>query len=95
MAVRVYKDENLLNMKLHFQWKSISDKIMQLVDMGSRGPWLDFDNFTLDLETIKEVKSRKVNLDSSASFHNCVVERYISAGFQVESEGTNFFMRNF
>ena len=95
MAVNVFKAANRLNLKLHFQWKSRSDPIMQLVDKGSRGPWLDFDDFSLDLETVKEVKSRKVNLDGFASFHNRVVDRYISAGFQVEAEGTNFFTRKF
>ena len=64
---------------------------MILVDKGNRGPWLDFDDFSLHSETIREVKSRGVNLDAFASFHNKVVDRYFSLGFQVENSGTNFF----
>ena len=41
------------------------------------------------------MKSRGVNLDGFASYTNCVVPRYISAGFQVEAEGANFFTRKF
>ena len=51
---------------------------MQLVDKGSRGPWLNFDNFALDDASIKEV-----------------VDRYISYGFKVEAEGTDFFTQKF
>ena len=52
MAVKVFREANHLILKLHFQWKSWSDPIMQLVDGGSRGPWLDFDDFTLDSNII-------------------------------------------
>ena len=68
---------------------------MCLVDLGSRGPWLDFDDFCLDDDSVREVKSHSVNLDGFASYTNCVVTRFISAGFQVEAEGTNFFTRKF
>ena len=95
MAVKVYKAANRLNLKLHFEWKSREDPIMRLVDKGSRGPWPDFDDFSLDVDTVKEIKSRNVNLDGFASYNNRVVERFISAGFQVEAEGTNFFTRKF
>ena len=85
MAVKVYMAANHLNITLHFVWKSRSEPIMQLVDKGSRGPWLDFDDFSMDADAIMEVKSRCVNIDSFASFHNKVVDRFISFGFQVES----------
>ena len=68
---------------------------MQLVDKGSRGPWLDFDDFLLDDLTIAKVLSRGINLDGFASFHNKVVDRYISLGFQVEAIGTDFSLRLF
>ena len=68
---------------------------MQIVDLGSRGPWPDFDDFRLDQETVKLVRSRGINLDGFASFFNKVVPRYISAGFQVEAIGTNFFTQEF
>ena len=68
---------------------------MQLVDKGSRGPWLNLDNFSLDDSTIQKVLSRGINLDGFASFHNKVVDRYISCGFQVEAEGTDFFIQKF
>ena len=34
-------------------------------------------------------------MDGFASFHNKVVNRYISYGFQIEVEGTNFFAQKF
>ena len=52
MAVKVYLAANRLNLKLHFIWKSREDPIMQLVDKGSRGAWLDFDDFSLDADAI-------------------------------------------
>ena len=68
---------------------------MQLVDTGSRSPWLNFDDFALDDTSTKEVLSRGINLDGFASFHNKVVNRYFSYGFQVEAEGTDFFTQKF
>ena len=66
---------------------------MQIVDIGCRGP--DFDDFRLDLDTVKEVRSRGVNLDGFASIHNRVIDRCISVGFQVEVKDTNLFTRKF
>ena len=57
MAVKVYLAANRLNITLFFLWKPRSDPLMMIVDKGSRGPWLDFDDFSLDSETIREVKS--------------------------------------
>ena len=68
---------------------------MQLVDRGSRGPWLDFDDFAFDYASTKEVLLCGINLDCFASFHNKVVDRYISFGFQIEAEGTDFFTQKF
>ena len=65
------------------------------MDLGSHGPWPDFDDFCLDSETANLVRSRGVNLNGFASFHNRVVPRYLSVCFQVEAEGTNFFTREF
>ena len=95
MAVKVYMAANRLNITMHFIWRPRSDPIMVIVDKGSRGPWLDFDDFSLDAEAIREVKSRGINLDSFASFHNKVVDRFFSLGFQVESSGMNFFTQKF
>ena len=52
MAVKVFWVANSLGLKLFFLWKSRDDPTMQIVDKGSRGPWLDFDNFSLDDATI-------------------------------------------
>ena len=56
MAVKVYMAANHLNIMLHFVWKSRNKPIMQIVDKGSRRPWVDFDNLSLDADAIKEVK---------------------------------------
>ena len=95
MDVKVFKVANSLGMKLFFHWKSRDDPTMQLVDKGSRGPWLDFDDFSLDDLAIAKVLSRGINLDGFASFHIKVVDRYISLGFQVEAIGTDFFTQTF
>ena len=94
MALKVFKVANSLGLKLFFVWKYRNDPTMQLVDKGSRGPWLDFYDFSLEDLTITKVLSRGINLDGFASFHNKVVDRYISYGFQVEAEGTNFSLKN-
>ena len=57
MAVKVYLAANRLNITLHFVWRPRSDPIMVIVDKGSRGPWLDFNDFSLDADAIREVKS--------------------------------------
>ena len=56
---------------------------------------MNFDNFSLDDASIQKVLSRGINLDGFTSFHNKVVDRYISCGFQVEAEGTDFFTQKF
>ena len=57
MALNVYKVANSLGLKLYFHWRSRDDPIIQLVDKGSRGPWLDFDDFVLDSASLKEISS--------------------------------------
>ena len=95
MAVKVFKVANSLGVMLFFHLKSRVDPTMQLVDKVRRGPWLQFDDFSLDDASIQKVLSRGVNLDGFASFHNKVVDRYISYGFQVEALGTDFFTQKF
>ena len=95
MAMAVFRATSWLNLKLHSQWKPRTNPAMVTVDLGSLGSWPDFDDFCLDHETANLVRSRSVNLDGFASFHNRVVDRYIFAGFQIETEGTNFFTREF
>ena len=57
MAIKVYKVANSLGLKLYFHWRTREDPTMQLVNRDSRGPWLDFDDFALDIASIKEVLS--------------------------------------
>ena len=54
MALKVYKVAKSLNLKHLFHWRTRSDPTMQLVYSGSRGPWLDFDDLTLDPDAIKK-----------------------------------------
>ena len=61
MATKVYKVANSLGLKLYFHWKSGEDPTMVLVDKGSSGPWLDFDNLSLDCEAIAKVESQQLN----------------------------------
>ena len=94
MATKVYKVANSLELKLYFNWKSREDPTMVLVDKGSRGPWLDFDDFALDDNSISAVRSWRINLDGFVSYHNKVVPKYYSLGFQIEAEGLNFSHKN-
>ena len=57
MAVKGYLAANQLNITLFFLWRPRSDPLIMIVYKGSRGPWVDFDDFSLDSETIREVKS--------------------------------------
>ena len=41
----------------------------------AEAPGWTFNDFSLDAKAIREVKSRGVNLDGFASFHNKVVDR--------------------
>ena len=68
---------------------------MQLVDRGSRCPCINFDYFILDSKSIKEVRSFRIKLHGFVSLHNCIVDRYILVGFQVEAEGKNLFTQKF
>ena len=73
IATKVYKVANTLGLKLYFQWKSREDPTMVLVYKGSRGPWLDFDDFALDTQSINEVLLRGVNLDGFPSSLCCKI----------------------
>ena len=44
---------------------------------------------------LKKVLLQGINLHGFASFHNKVVNRYLSFGFQIEAEGTDFFTQKF
>ena len=68
MALKVYKVANSLGLKLFFHWRSRDNPTMQLVDRGSRGPWLNFDDFALDDGSVKEVLSRGVTWMASFLF---------------------------
>ena len=94
MATRVYQVANTLGLKLYFHLRSRENPTMILVDRGSRGPWSDFDDFSLDENSISIVKSIKVNLDGFDSHHNTVILRYHSLGFQIKAEGTDFVTQN-
>ena len=86
---------NSCELIFNFHWRTKESPTIQLVDKGSIGFWLDFDDFALDAPSIKKVLSQGINLHSFASFHNKVVNRYFSSGFQIEAEGTDFFIQKF
>ena len=89
MAVKVYMAVNRLNITLFSNGNPlIRNYKLYTEEAGAFGSI--FKDFSLDSETISEVKSRDVNLDDFASFHNKIVNRYFSLGFQIENSGTNF-----
>ena len=94
MVANFYRSCNYWNIKIHFSWKPRESPVMQLVDLGSRGPWLDYDNFTVDKWTAKLLCNCGINLDAFASFHNRLCDRYFSLGFQLESSSTNYFAQH-
>ena len=79
----------------HFHWITKENPSIQLIDKGCISFWLGFDDFALDAPSIKKVLSQSIILYSFTSFHNKVVNRYFSSGFQIEAEGTDFFTQKF
>ncbi len=53
---------------------------MQFAGKGSRGLWLDFDDFSLDSDAISEVKSREVISVGFAYFHNSFLKPMFLSG---------------
>ena len=76
MALKVYKVANSWELIFHFHWRTKESPTIQLVDKGSIGFWLDFDDFALDAASIKEVLLQGINLYGFTSFYNKVVNRY-------------------
>ena len=56
---------------------------MPIFYKGSCGPWIDFDDYTIDSNTIYIVKKHGINLDGFASYTNKICNRYFSLGFQI------------
>lgn len=94
VALIVYKVANSWEWIFHFHWRTKECPTIQLVDKGSISFWLSFNDFALDAPSRKEVLSQSIILYGFASFHNKVVNRYFSSGFQIKAEGTDFSLKN-
>ena len=80
------------NIKLKVEWKRRSEEEMVDADEGSRGPWSEREEFTVDAAT-REVIMKKFlpELDCMATRLNRITERYFSLAREEEAEGKNLF----
>ena len=80
------------NIKLKVEWKRRSEEEMVDADEGSRGPWSEREEFTVDAAT-REVIMKKFlpELDCMATRQNRITERYFSLAREEEAEGKNLF----
>ena len=82
-------------MMLTFEWKSLEDEVMQLVDLSSRGPWLILEDYQLDFISMSYIKSLfTFTVDAMASYRTRQCSRYFSASFELESEAVDFFAQH-
>ena len=80
---------------LTVEWKSREDEVMQLVDLGSRGPWLILEDYQLDFISMSYIKSLfTFTVDAMASYRTRQCPRYYSASFELESEAVDFFAQH-
>ena len=76
---------------LTVEWKLRDEEVMQLVDSGSRGPWLILEDFQLDFIS-KNLYT--FTFDAMASFRTRQCPRYFSCSFELESQGVDFFSQH-
>ena len=80
---------------LTVEWKSRSEDVMVLVDLGSRGPWLLLEDFKLDAMTMNFIKNLfTFTVDAMASFKTRQVPRYFGVSFELECEAVDFFAQH-
>ena len=91
MAVEVYKRCRHLNITLQVEWHRRTEEFMQIADKGSRGPWRQHENFTVDWDTACKIIGRSPDVDCFADHSNKLCVRYYSLNFEIEAEGQDFF----
>ena len=80
------------NIKLKVEWKRRSELEMVDADEGSRGPWSEREEFTVDAATRELIREKFLpELDGMATWRNRITERYYSLAREEEAEGKNLF----
>ena len=80
---------------LTVEWKSRTEEVMVLVDLGSRGPWLLLEDFQLDSFSMAFIKNLfTFSVDAMASFRTRQCSRYFAASFELECEAVDFFSQH-
>ena len=80
------------NIKLKVEWKRRSELEMVDADEGSRGPWSEREEFTVDAATRELIREKFLpELDGMATWQNRITERYYSLAREEEAEGKNLF----
>ena len=62
------------------------------VNLGSRGPWLQAEDFKLDYLSYSTIFSKNLfTVDAISTYKTRQVERYYSAAFELEALAVDFF----
>ena len=82
------------NIKLKVEWKRRSEEEMVDADEGSRGPWSEREEFTVDAATRAVIRKKFLQeLDCMATWQNRITERYFSLAREEEAEGKNLLAK--
>ena len=92
LALQIFLACQKKSIKLKVEWKRRSEEEMEDADEGSRGPWREREEFTVDGAT-RDVIIQKFlpDLDCMATVRNRITERYFSLAREEEAEGKNLF----
>ena len=92
LALQIFLACQKKSIKLRVEWKRRSEEEMEAADEGSRGPWKEREEFTVDKATRDLIRKKVLpDLDCMATRLNRVTRRYFSLAREEEAEGRNLF----
>ena len=92
LALKTFLACQKKNIVLKVEWKRRSEEEMEIADEGSRGPWRERDEFTVDSATREVIRKKFLpDLDCMATRENRLTRRYFSLAREEEAEGKNLF----
>ena len=92
LALQIFLACQKKNIRLKVEWKRRSEEEMEDADEGSRGPWKEREEFTVDSNTREVIRKKFLpELDCMATWQNRITRRYFSLAREEEAEGKNLF----
>ena len=92
LALQIFLACQKKNIRLKVEWKRRSEEEMEDADEGSRGPWKEREEFTVDGNTWEVIRKKFMQeLDCMATWQNRITRRYFSLAREEEAEGKNLF----